>query len=284
LPDIFQPITRERRPAKILITGGAGSGKTRTAMEFAKAFGNTFAVAQTEPSVELYKGMIPGVEFRAYLMDRMTPQRWIEVMESAAESNYDGIIIDSLSDEWKATLQVVDSVETQSGSKDGRGGWRKARPDHERFFQELQRCPIHVIATCRSKMTYDWSSKNVQQIGMEPIQDDNLPYYFDMVINMQDQTATVTKVRGFSAAVGLSQHEPTYEFIEGFATWLKEGDEPVVGEGAMQRLRSNFPNASEEQIREAMRTAGVVKRSDLYKVGWYDRAEAILNGTHVGTT
>jgi hypothetical protein len=281
LTDIFQPITRERRPAKILLTGAAGAGKTRTAMEFARAFGTTWAVAQTEPSAELYKGMVPGVDFRAFQMDKLTPQRWIEVMEQAAAANYDGIILDSISDEWHATLQVVDSTLTSSGSTDGRQGWRVARPPHNAFFLALQRLPIHVIATCKSKMEYDWSQKNVRQIGLEPIQDNDLPYYFDMVVDMAEQTARVTKVRGFSAAVGLSQHEPTYEFIEGFAEWLKEGDEPVVGEGALQRLRTGFPDRTEDEIRAAVRQAGVNTRGDLFRKGWFEKAEELL-GANTG--
>jgi hypothetical protein len=247
-------------------------------MVFAEAFGKKFAVAQSEPSVELYKELIPGVEFRAFLMDRMTPKRWVEVIDAAVEAGYDGLIIDSLSDEWKATLQVVDSHETSTGSKDGRAGWRAARPDHEAFLMHLQRCPIHVIATCRSKMEYDWSQKKVQPLGLSPIQDDNLPYFFDLVVNMQDQMATVTKVRGFSDAVGLSQQDPTVEFIEGFAAWLKEGDEPEVGEGALQRLRAEFPDKSPEEVREAVKQAGVTMRSHLYKVGWYPKARELLRG------
>lgn len=269
---LFTPIMREKRPAKILLTGPAGSGKTRTAMEMMRAFASKVAVAQTEPSAELYAELIDDVEFRSYQMDKLTSSRWIEVMEGAVKEGFDGIILDSLSDEWRSTLQMVDSTMTKDGRQDSRAGWRAVRPEHDAMFQTIIRLPIHVIATCRAKMQYDWESNQKRALGYEPQQDNDLPYFFDMVIDMQEQTGTVSKVRGYTDAIGLTEHYPGREFIMPFAQWLKDGAEPTIGESALQRLRAEFPAMEDEKIRAAVRAAGVTKRADIYRPGWYEKA------------
>ena len=270
-PDLFQQIRRERRPAKILVTGPAGSGKTRTAMDLVAAFADKVAVAQTEPSAELYVDQVPNVQFRSFVMDRLVSARWIEVMQNAAESNYGAMILDSISDEWSATLAVVDAQMTKDGRQDSRAGWRVARPDHNAMLTAITRLPIHVIATCRSKMVYDWSSQDKRMLGYEPIQDNDIAYFFDAVIEMSEQTGTIVKCRGFDAT-GMSAYKPNAEWIRPYADWLAEGQQPTVGSFAMLRLRHDFPQLSETQIREAVRAAGVTKDS-FHNYGWYAEVE-----------
>jgi hypothetical protein len=240
------------------------------------ALATNIAAAQTEPSIELYKDTLPDtVRLQSFTMDRLDSTRWIEVMQAAVDEGYAGIILDSLSDEWKATLHQVDQTYTRDGRQDSRAGWRAVRPDHEGMFSFLQRLPIHVIATCRSKMQYDWESNRKRALGYEPTQDADLPYFFDCVIDMDEQTATISKVRGFDAT-GMQQHKPGPEWFSGYAKWLTSGEPPTTGDFAVLRLRREFPMLDYEvSIRDAIREAGVEKVADLKQPGWYERAYAI---------
>jgi hypothetical protein len=58
-----------------------------------------------------------------------------------------------------------------------------------------------------------------------------------------------------------------------------------VGEGALQLLRGECPEKSEDDIRAAVRAAGVNTRGDLFKLGWLPKArEALQYGADSGTT
>jgi len=276
---LFKPMSREKRSAKVLITGPAGAGKTHTALNLMTAFTDNIAVAMTEPSAELYLDRLPAdVRVEGFTMDRMDSERWSDAMNDAVDSGFGGIIMDSLSDEWRSTLNRVDSTMTRDGRQDNRAGWREIRPVHEGFAQAIQRCPIHVIATCRSKMSWDWEGSKKRALGYEPVQDNEITYWFDMVLDMDQRTATVEKVRGFSGAIGLSQHEPTAEFIRPFADWLTSGSDPTIGEPAMLRLRREYPNVDYQEIRRLVRDIGGVRsKQGLYVPGWFDLVKKELD-------
>jgi AAA domain len=273
---IFRPAARERRPAKILVTGPSGSGKTLTSMLVMTAFAKKVAVIQSEPSAETYVPRMPrDVQFDSLLLDRLEPERWTEAMLAAAEQDYEGVILDSLSDEWRATLAAVDATLNSRGSTDNREGWRVNRPRHEAMALTLMRLPIHVIATVRSRQTIDWSSGKPK--SMEPVQDNDLVYWFDLAFDMDaEHVAKVIKVRGFEALDGVREHKPTADFLAGYAEWLAAGAEPTTGELAVRRLEEMFPDLGPEVVRQAIRDAGVTTIARLHQPGWFEQARTAL--------
>lgn len=225
----FAPMVREAQKARILITGPAGSGKSYTALAFALtlAAGGRVAIVDTEKDrMKLYADRFPGAD-HVTLTDH-SPQRYVEMIDAAIANGYAVIVIDSLTHAWKATLQAVDATQNRSGKQDGREGWRIHRPHHERLMERIINSDIHVVATARSKMEYDWDSKKKEALGLAPIQDGELPYEFDLILDMTiTHQGLVSKVRGCVEYADRTVDHPTGEFIAAYRDWLASAPDPA---------------------------------------------------------
>ena len=219
----FKPAVRQAQKARILITGLDGSGKTHTALEFAHALGEKIAVVDTEFDRAKLEADTLG-PFDHVTLSRHDPRHYVDMIRAAAANGYDVVIIDSLTHAWKAVLAAVDATTNNRGQQDGRQGWRKQRPEHDALVQSIIHCPIHVIATARSKREIDWEDDKKKTVGLVPIADGEVRFEFDLVIDMdREHTAVVSKVRGCSFMDGRTERRPKRDFLVEFKRWLDSG-------------------------------------------------------------
>src|SRR5262245_51327428 len=91
------------------LAGPSGSGKTLTSLIFAGALGGRICVIDAEEGAEKYCGLPEVPSFDIIILDNnFTPEDYCGAI--AAAQNYDVLVIDSISPEWVATLEIKDEA------------------------------------------------------------------------------------------------------------------------------------------------------------------------------
>lgn len=229
-------IEKARRTAaklRIGIVGPSGSGKTMTALKIARgivgADGKICVIDTERRSAGLYADM-PDVagEFDAICLESFSPETYVAALEHIARSNYDAVIIDSLSHAWAGkdgALEMVDAVSKRNRAGNTFTSWREVTPLHNQMVDAILQSPMHVIATMRSKTEYvleedDRGKKVPRKIGMQPIQRDGLEYEFTVVGDMDaENSLTVSKSR-CSALQGKVFRKPGADVARILTDWL----------------------------------------------------------------
>lgn len=182
---------------RVLMTGPEGSGKTYTSLRVLTAYLKLkgidkpkIAVIDTEKgSAAKYKKLFA---FKHMIVtEPFHPQKLMDLIAAAEKFGYDGLICDSLSHFWKAPggiLDIHDAVTRSSKSGDSWGAWRSVTPIQEDMIQALTQANLDLFASTRTKVAYESSQgengrMKIQKIGLAPIQRDDLPYEFDVVLD-----------------------------------------------------------------------------------------------------
>ena len=196
------PFTKAKRTnakLRLAITGTAGSGKTYGALLIAKGLEGKIAVIDTEcGSASLYSHL---VDFDVCnLTPPFDPRRYVQLIHEAENSGYNVIIIDSLSHEWTGEGGCLDILAKIAATKyrgNTYAAWREVTPLHDSLIQAILASPCHIIATIRSKTdTIINDNRQVQKVGLAPVQRDNVEYEFTSVLDIsQNHLATVSKDR-----------------------------------------------------------------------------------------
>lgn len=230
----FTPIAKQRSYLRMFLVGPSGSGKTHTAAGIAQAFGRV-AVLDTERGsfgkCELSRDFdYAGIQ----LTDSYHPNRYIEIIQAAAASGFDCLIIDSLSHAWEAEGGILDVVDAASARAKGNtfAGWKEGTPAYRGLIDAILQAPIHVIATMRSKT--EWvleqgaNGKTVpRRIGTQPVMRQNVEYEADIVGDLDyEHNLTFSKSR-FAEIADLVVRKPGRELGERILGWLNDGGEPV---------------------------------------------------------
>lgn len=239
----FVPATREKAKLKMCIAGPSGGGKSYSSLRLAHAMvdaglGSRIAVIESEAGkIKKYAGyVVDGRKwsFDVCVLDSFSPQEYVAKLELAHRSGYDIVIIDSISHEWQGkggALELVDKV----GGKNQFGGWKTVTPMHNTFIDTVLRLPIHVIATCRSKMGYileeqTKDGRTIQvpkKIGMEPVQRGGVEYEFEIFCEI-DQSHILRVAKTICPLIdGKTVVEPGPDFWQPVFKWLDEGVEVV---------------------------------------------------------
>lgn len=208
----FQKATRRKAKLRLGIAGPSGSGKTLGALMIAKGIGGRIAVIDTErDSASLYAEPMRLADRTVFtpppfdtlnLEPPYTPERFIEAIRSAEA--YDILIIDSTTAEWSGMggcLELVDSVSKAKFGGNSYMAWSAITPRHRAFLDAMLRCPMHIIATMRSKtetaQVEDGGKKKVVKLGMKTEQRDGVEYEFTTVLDIihDGHFATASKDR-----------------------------------------------------------------------------------------
>lgn len=265
----FAPAVREKVLLRMALIGPTGAGKTLGALTVATRIGKRVAVLDTEHGrAKLFADRF-AFDHHEHRGDH-APERYIEALRAAVVGGYDAFVIDSLSHEWVGdggVLQLADRF----------GSWKDVRPRHNAMIEALASAPLHVIVTIRAKMKYlveeeeDGGRKRqrISKLGVGPVQDENLPYEFD-VIGYVDHAHAATFTNRCEALV--SQSRPVdAETAEVIAAWLASGREPEPPEAASEQsvadmldlIRRAWPAMTEEQVAERLETARAENRGAL---------------------
>jgi hypothetical protein len=200
----FVKAVKGKKPLRLIIGGPSSSGKSYTALEFAKWLalrtGKPTAAIDTEHGrLSLYADK--------YVFDVLEveppfhPNRMIELIHLAEENGYGQMIIDSSTHFYQGIgglLEIVnDAAKTRFGGN-VYAGWAVGTPIQNNMIDTILRSPMHILFTIRAKQDYLEVEKNgrkgYEKAGMELVQRNDTEFDFDVALMMDmDNNALVTK-------------------------------------------------------------------------------------------
>lgn len=196
--------------AKVCLSGASGSGKTRTAIELAKAFvpdESKIGVLNTEGAsgAKVYKRLYPNLKIMT-INKPYLPKTFIDAINMAIGSGMQALIIDSATHEWEGVLTMVNN----STVANDLAKWKVPDNLHKEFLALIKSAPIHIFATIRTKTKHipvkgpDGKPSVMKRPGAL-IQREGADYEFDLGLTMMDAgTALIDKSHYDTIQVGQS--------------------------------------------------------------------------------
>lgn len=197
MSNVLNIVKAERAGARLVFNfaGISGSGKTRTAIEFAYGLANYnvekigFIDAENGRG-RLYSEVLeehpshPTTERWWYggLYAPFSPQRYIDAILEMQAAGVEVLIIDSYSHVWEGTGSAQDIASTHPK------GWNEAKRQHKRFVEQALQCNMHVILCVRAREQMDFTDiKKPKSLGIQPIWEKNLPFEMTASLMMWDE-------------------------------------------------------------------------------------------------
>jgi hypothetical protein len=225
---------KEQNFLRMCISAPTKGGKTFTALRLAFSISSNIILIDTENGrASLYDGESVDGKTWKWKTIRLNPPysiaRYRAAIEMAVSYGADVLIVDSLSDEWEGEGGALD-WHSQLGGRFN--DWATVTPEHNKLMDLIEKAPVHIIATMRSKMDYliteDESSgrrkQKVERVGLAPVQRGNVPYRYDFELSM-DQAHNATLVTRMRALDGWRGNRPGPELMPPIMSWLNSGKE-----------------------------------------------------------
>ncbi|WP_267244395.1 AAA family ATPase [Streptomyces sp. PR69] len=232
----FTPATRETAKARIGLQGPAGSGKTKSALRIAEglAQGGQIGVVDTERRSALKYAPVPGKPelgghvFGHMPMDSHDPRNLVQAVRAAEQAELAVLVVDSWSHFWNGRGGLLEIVENTGAKKSGGtfGAWREANPIEQEMLDAILNFRGHLIVTMRTKGDYVIEGKKVTKVGVKAVQREGAEYELDVVMDMVEGTATVTKTR-YEPLDGLTVRHPGEDIGETILEQLGQGVDAV---------------------------------------------------------
>jgi hypothetical protein len=253
---MFTKATKRAVKARVALDGPTGSGKTWTALTWAKVLGKRTALVDTERgSASLYSDHF---DFDVLEMTPpYEPKRLIEALNAAEADGYDVVIVDSLSHFWEGeggTLDIADAA-GERAKGNSFAGWKVATPELRHLVDVMLGLDAHLIVTMRSKMEWvleeDARGKKVpRKIGLAPVMRQGIDYEFPLVGDLDyEHRLSISKSRSDLLADQMYGPGRAQEGAETFARWLDAG-EPVASRNDTDALVARM-NRLPDDVRKA---------------------------------
>lgn len=234
----FVKAVRKQAKLRLALTGPSGSGKTYGALKIAQGIGGKIAVIDTEKgSASLYSHL---VDFDVMELDPpYTPEAFSKAMKEAEAAGYDVLILDSITHEWSGVggcLELVDEIARARYKGNSWSAWNDVTPRHRAFIDSIQRSPIHIIATMRSKtetaQTEENGRKRVVKLGMKSEQRDGFEYEMTLVLDIvHDGHYAIASKDRTGLFADQDPHVITEQTGVALREWLESGAEVKKPEG-----------------------------------------------------
>ena len=196
---VVKKAKRELIYTKTAIMGPSGAGKTYSSLTLATGMAKEIEKETGKEAkilmlnTEQSRGQYYANEFDYDIIDieaPHNPEKYVDAINFAVEQGYDILIIDSSSHEWESEGGCLDLQQQAGGTYQA---WKRVTPRHQRFINAIADSPIHVIATMRSKDSYEMSKDErgkttVQKIGTAPKQRDGFEYEFTVTFLLDQKT------------------------------------------------------------------------------------------------
>ncbi len=260
-----------RANARLVIAfcGLSGSGKTRTAIEFAFGLAGYNASDVGFLDLENKRGSLyadclddhpknPKKErfWIADLQPPFSPSRLSDSIKAFQEHGVKVLVIDSGSHEWEGeggAMQIAEDNKT----KGGKLNWAKGKGEHKKFINTMLQCDMHVIVCLRAREKTQEATENgkvvVKSLGIQPIQEKNFMYEMSASLMMynEGQLQVPYKVPGeLRPMVGRGQGYITAEDGEAVRKWVEGGNQI---DQKVEKLRNKLvveSDAGEANLRE----------------------------------
>ena len=183
---VFRKATAEKAKAKILLYGGHGTRKTRTALQMPKP-----VVIDLEGGAELYAG-----EFDFDIAEAKTVDDVERIIEELVRDNhgYETVVLDSLSILWDMIMRKWSEIfmvrkQKSKGFKfeyyDMQpGDWATPKDNYKYILESLVNTGLNVVCTARQKKLYSDTSFMVP-VGMQPDCEKSTPHFFDTILRCE---------------------------------------------------------------------------------------------------
>ena len=197
---MFSPARPRATPARILLTGPPGSGKSLTALRLACAAGRVAAVDAERGSLHHYAGMPDPETARPLDYDEARighdaeATDLIRLIEGAAAGGYEVLVIDGISHLWRHLRAGVDNASRAAD------GWGKLNAAIRRVMDAIHAAPLHIIVTARTATTWTVEAGEDgrvrgRPVGGEVTMDAAICYEVDTWISMDGGEASILKCR-----------------------------------------------------------------------------------------
>lgn len=175
---------RKGLPAKVVLAGPSGAGKTWDALTIAAALGGRVVLLDTEHG----RAGLYADEFEFESIEWLPPYDPTELADAIRHlsADFEVIVVDSLSHFWMGEGGTLDIVDRAAAKARGNtyAGWKEGTPAQQSMYEAVLSSPRHIIATVRSKQDYVLEERNGKQVpvkvGMAPVQRDGAEYEFDV--------------------------------------------------------------------------------------------------------
>ncbi|MDX3694880.1 AAA family ATPase [Streptomyces europaeiscabiei] len=226
----FRRAVRMQTRARAALLGGAGSGKTYTALVLASALGKSTAVIETvHPQAAEYAD-----DFDFDLCPPLTfcsADALVAALAECQALGYETVIVDSYSLFWSGNGGIRDQA--NEAAKPGPGGhnagWNAVRPYERRMWDALFAYDGHVIVTMRTKTDHvveidEHGRSAMRRFAGKPEHRDGAEHEFNFVgIMHSDHTLEVTKALSVDLADEFV-NRPGLEFAAKVRQWLDAGE------------------------------------------------------------
>lgn len=254
----FRPAQKRQLKARVAFAGPTGAGKTWTALAWAEVLGKRVALVDTERrSAELYANRYT---FDVSIFEPPYEPARLERLLKEAESEYDVVVIDSLSHFWEGeggVLDIADNAGQRSGGNSF-AGWKVATPALRSLIDTMLGLDCHFIATMRSKMEWvleqDARGKQVpKKIGLAPVMRAGVEYEFTLIAEMDlEHRLVVSKSRCDVLADQVIQPDHEREAAEVFAKWLDDGV-PLASHADLDAIKQAFATVDDSTRRAELK-------------------------------
>jgi hypothetical protein len=152
---VFRPAKRENVPLLIGLAGGTGSGKTYSALLFARglAGGQPFAIVDTENGrAKHYADLFPEMQ-HADITAPFRPDKYADAVQAADAEGFGVILVDSVSHEWAGDGGCLDWHDEIAGGdpKKNLSAWIPVKREHKKMVTRLLQVNAHVILCFRAE-------------------------------------------------------------------------------------------------------------------------------------
>lgn len=270
--------------ARIALTGPTNAGKTYTALRLAvglviagyleegienptleQIFDRIAVVDSERGRAKFYASrtdlpMLTGEFLYQEIKAPYTPEKYQTAIQEGSEAvGPRGVVItDSLSHVWSyagGVLQIQEGIAKQGG-KNSYTAWLEGSQIQNKMIDKILDVPCHTISTMRSKMDYvlEENAKGKmapKQIGLKPIQRDDVEYEFDITLMLEKGThfATIVKDTTYLAGttedgnLGLVEEQLGIDIYQ----WLNNAADPAIfAEEQRQGLIENIQSLAKE--------------------------------------
>lgn len=237
-----QKAKREKLKAMVNFSGASGSGKTFSALLFAKGLMDAEMPEATEDEkwaaitvidtehgrsliyTEAEKHGYQFGEFGYIPFDKPhTPERYVQAIQAAKDGETKVIIIDSMSHAWKEMLQM------QQDAGGRYQDWKIIRPKEAKVWEEIfEQNQYHVLTTMRAKQSYeleknDMDKLEVRKMGLQAVQNNELEfeYILSFMLNEKHLARATKDNTPFFEELGEFKITPEHGRL--ISDWLDKG-------------------------------------------------------------
>lgn len=223
----FKKAVKSQSKLRAAMFGPSGAGKTYSALAIASGMGSKIALIDSEhSSASKYADRF---EFDQVNLDSKSIGEYVAYIKEAAASDYDVLIIDSLSHAWQTLIESIDKLANAKFRGNTWAAWSEGTPEQRKLVEAITSFPGHIIATMRSKT--EWQTSNGDgskktgpvRVGLAPEQGKGIEYEFDILFEISpEHLAHIIKDRTGKFQDKIIE-KPGVEFGKQLVAWLNEG-------------------------------------------------------------